>query len=258
MSVLQSTLMSLVRDNRDPTVLIYALENLGKPIPANSKYSDTFIKSRQELQQIFVRLRWDPVGAWDSVGAWDPVGARNPAGARNPTASVASKVLQRQTASQQAVKLAKDKADKADKAEAKVQQAMVRVQQAMVRAQQAMVKAQQQQLQEMAKEQAKQTELINGLLRKLVKEDDAVVLNQLHDEEPMNRYVAVLIADYKRLPIQETLIDLLADRHVAVRQAAHQALVRLGRSTDFGPAPNANATQIGWRSACGVNGTCCR
>jgi hypothetical protein len=60
----------------------------------------------------------------------------------------------------------------------------------------------------------------------------------------MQRWLAVLVASKKRLPVHEKLIDLLKDPHPAVRKAARDALVRIGRSTDFGPLSNATAKQI--------------
>jgi len=102
----------------------------------------------------------------------------------------------------------------------------------------------QQQFEEMAKEQAKQNEILRGLLRQLVKEEDVVIINKLIDPEPMQRWLAVLVADRKRLQVQEKLIDLLDDPHPAVRDSAHHALVRLGRSTDFGPPAKAKAKEI--------------
>jgi hypothetical protein len=91
---------------------------------------------------------------------------------------------------------------------------------------------------------AKQKEMVRGLLRQLVKEDDVVVVNKLIDPEPMQRWIAVLVSDRKRLQVQDKLIDLLDDPHPAVREAAHKALVRLGRSTDFGPPAKAKAKDI--------------
>jgi hypothetical protein len=38
----------------------------------------------------------------------------------------------------------------------------------------------------------------------------------------------------------EDLIDLLSDEESKVREAAHNALVRLSRGKDFGPKPDAN------------------
>src|SRR5438270_9683527 len=92
----------------------------------------------------------------------------------------------------------------------------------------------QKQFEDLLNQYTKQAEKIDGLLRALAKEDGSVVLNQLSDPEPLNRWLAVLVIAKKRMPAEEYLIDLLADKHPAVRQAAHQALARIGRSTDFG------------------------
>lgn len=100
------------------------------------------------------------------------------------------------------------------------------------------------QFEHLQQEYAKEAEKIDGLLRALAKEDGSVVLNQLSDPEPLNRWLGVLVVAKKRMPAEEYLIDLLADKHPAVRQAAHQALARISRSTDFGPAPKATTKQI--------------
>ena len=100
------------------------------------------------------------------------------------------------------------------------------------------------QLQEIAKEQAKQAEILNGLLRALAKEDPENIRRKLQDFDPFTRWLAIQVTGKKRLPFEYDLIDLLDDPHPMVRKAAHQALVRVARSTDLGPLPKASAGDV--------------
>ena len=55
--------------------------------------------------------------------------------------------------------------------------------------------------------------------------------------------VAVQVIGRKRLHLETELIERLDDRDPEVRQAARQALARLARGTDFGPAPAATRAE---------------
>jgi hypothetical protein len=66
-----------------------------------------------------------------------------------------------------------------------------------------------------------------------------LVKEELRDESPELRAAAARAAGLKGLRLGEDLIDLLSDSEARVRQAAHQALVRLSRGSDFGPEPDA-------------------
>jgi hypothetical protein len=90
-----------------------------------------------------------------------------------------------------------------------------------------------------AVEQAKQTEL----LRDLIREGPEVIAEKLKDMQPLVRWLATQAAGRKRLHFEEQLINLLADPYPQVRQGAREALIRLSRGNDFGPAPNATAKQ---------------
>jgi hypothetical protein len=61
------------------------------------------------------------------------------------------------------------------------------------------------------------------------------IVEKLKDADPLVRWVAVNIISRKRIPAEKELIELLSDPVAEVREAAHQALVRLSRGTDFGP-----------------------
>ena len=52
------------------------------------------------------------------------------------------------------------------------------------------------------------------------------------------------VKDVNSLPLEKEIIPLLSDRDAAVKTAAHQALVRLSRGTDLGPAANASGQNI--------------
>ena len=62
-------------------------------------------------------------------------------------------------------------------------------------------------------------------------------MEKLRDPDPTVRWVAVQIISRKRIPAEKELIKLLDDPKIDVRQAAHHALVRLGRTVDFGLRP---------------------
>ena len=82
------------------------------------------------------------------------------------------------------------------------------------------------------------------ILRDLMKQDESAVRSRITEENPLVRLVAIEVAAKKRLPLQKELIARLADPYPLVRQSARQALVRLARSTDFGPEPTATGPQI--------------
>lgn len=197
---LQMTLQSLVRETRDPLVVIYVLENLGRGVPTHSEYYSLFTTYRQEMQLLLIGLQWNP------QKVWGPRGQVN--------ANLANVLLRQQEALRQAIQ------------DAEYQAFMAK------------------QLQQMAQEQAKQAEMIDGLLRELSKEEAVVIANKLIDPDPMMRWLAVQVGGKKRMPIEHDLIKLLADPHLLVRQAAHDALFRLSRGTDFGPDAKATAKQI--------------
>jgi hypothetical protein len=83
-------------------------------------------------------------------------------------------------------------------------------------------------------------EFLNGLFQEMMHLGPDELKSRLADKEPDIRLVAVMAVADRRLHFEETLIDLLNDDPAAeVQAAAHQALVRLSRGNDFGPAPNA-------------------
>lgn len=96
----------------------------------------------------------------------------------------------------------------------------------------------------LAEAKIKQDQLLKGLVQDLAREDKALIGEKLRDPQPLTRWLAIQVAAKKRLPFEQDLIPLLADPQTEVRQAAHQALVRLSRGNDFGPLANATSKQV--------------
>ena len=69
----------------------------------------------------------------------------------------------------------------------------------------------------------------------LARQTSPVLKKRLKDDLPEVRAAAARVVAVKGLPLESELIDLLADTQADVRQAAHEALVRLGEGVDFGP-----------------------
>jgi hypothetical protein len=67
--------------------------------------------------------------------------------------------------------------------------------------------------------------------------------SKLSDQNPEMRWMAIQVAGVKRYPMESDLIGLLSDQDNSVRQAARQALIRISRGNDFGPAVKANKTE---------------
>jgi hypothetical protein len=92
---------------------------------------------------------------------------------------------------------------------------------------------------------AKLKELIDGPVRELMlRAPLETILEKLKSRQPLMRWLAIQVISRKRLHLEREVIEALGDPHVVVRQAAHEALVRLARGTDFGPPRKATATQI--------------
>jgi HEAT repeat protein len=75
------------------------------------------------------------------------------------------------------------------------------------------------------------------LTRKLWNKPIPFLVEKLTDPDPVVRWAAVQIISRKRIPAEKELIERLSDPNVEVRDAAHKALVRLGRTIDFGLQP---------------------
>jgi hypothetical protein len=80
-------------------------------------------------------------------------------------------------------------------------------------------------------------------VRKLMAEMPETLRQQLKDDDPLVRLLAVIAVGRRHLHLEADLIACLKDPQPAVRDAAHQALVRVGRGTDLGPVPDATIRQ---------------
>jgi hypothetical protein len=84
-----------------------------------------------------------------------------------------------------------------------------------------------------------------GLLDKhLARQPAATVKAKLQDDRGEVRAAAARAVAARGLRYGSELIDLLTDADKDVRQAARQALVRLSRGQDFGPAPGASEDEV--------------
>jgi len=81
------------------------------------------------------------------------------------------------------------------------------------------------------------------LVRHLSRQSNSVIKDKLKDDRAEVRAAAASVAGSKGLRLGGELIDLLTDENARVRDAAHIALVRLSRGTDFGPKANASETE---------------
>jgi hypothetical protein len=73
----------------------------------------------------------------------------------------------------------------------------------------------------------------------LSRQGTGILKENLKHEAPEVRAAAARVVGNKGLRFGDDLIDLLADDGADVREAAHQALVRLNRGTDLGPERDA-------------------
>jgi hypothetical protein len=100
------------------------------------------------------------------------------------------------------------------------------------------------QFEQFARDQVRMREMLPGLVRTLSSEEAREVAKKFQDTDPFSRWVAIQVAAKKWMPLEKELIGLLDDPYPGIRDAAHQALIRLSRGNDFGPQANATASQI--------------
>jgi hypothetical protein len=92
---------------------------------------------------------------------------------------------------------------------------------------------------------AEQKPFVRGLLeRNLAQQTPAVIKEKLKDSSPEVRLVAIRVVANRHTALVGELIDLLADEVAEVRQAAHEALVKLNKGEDYGPSTVAEAAEI--------------
>ena len=89
----------------------------------------------------------------------------------------------------------------------------------------------------------KERELLEAVVRQLLREKPDVLRERLTDRNATVRFLTIQVIARRRLPLERALIERLADRDRAVAEAARAALVRLGRGVDFGPVAKATRAQ---------------
>jgi hypothetical protein len=192
-------LNSLVRDSGDPILPLYILNNLGAGVPAQSLYGITVHQVRETARERLLILVWG-----------------RPTPPRRPNLLTDGRLREPLTRLKERLE---------DQREAV---ATLHWQEALVRLRP--------HFEALAREQVKNQEMLQRTLRELSKEDTEGIAERLGDEQPVLRWLAILVAQRKRLHVERELIDLLKDRTPQVREAARQALVRLSRGNDFGLA----------------------
>jgi hypothetical protein len=93
------------------------------------------------------------------------------------------------------------------------------------------------------RDQVQRAVIRDRILRQLSREEPAVVREKLQGEDPLTRLLAVQAAAIRRMPLEGDLIERLTDPMPEIREASRQALIRLSRGADFGPAPSATAAE---------------
>jgi hypothetical protein len=81
------------------------------------------------------------------------------------------------------------------------------------------------------------------LHRHLSRQKETIIKAKLKDDRAEVRVSAARVAGEKRMRLGKELIDLFEDDEARVRDAAHDALVRLNKGTDLGPAPKVSAKE---------------
>lgn len=84
----------------------------------------------------------------------------------------------------------------------------------------------------------------NEFIRKLSKENPGQLQKELASKDPLVRLLVVLTIGQRHLHMEKELIDGLNDPYPPIRDMAHQVLVRVTHSTDFGPIPGASQRGI--------------
>jgi hypothetical protein len=75
------------------------------------------------------------------------------------------------------------------------------------------------------------------LLKKLGDANPDLLRKHIRSDDPPLRLSVVLLVGQRHLHLEKELIELFNDPFPPIRKAAHMALVRVARGTDFGPLP---------------------
>jgi hypothetical protein len=101
----------------------------------------------------------------------------------------------------------------------------------------------------LVRDQAKQKELTQQMWKETMTDSPTKLEKKLTDTQPLVRLAAVQVIGSRRLHLEAELIERLSDPSPPVREAAHQALIRLSRGCDFGPPTGVAAPPEHWRRA---------
>lgn len=99
------------------------------------------------------------------------------------------------------------------------------------------------QVQKLLRKEAEDKEVLELLLREIAGDDEDTLAQKMADLNPFTRLLAAQTAGTRRLHLEANLIQRLDDPELRVREAAHQALVRISRGADFGPAVKSGPKQ---------------
>lgn len=86
---------------------------------------------------------------------------------------------------------------------------------------------------------------LRQLIEKMVKDKPDLLCEKLREGTPLERFLAIQVIGRRRLPLEKDLIETLRDPDKMIRQAAHDALVRICRGTDFGPTAGVSKRGVG-------------
>lgn len=89
-----------------------------------------------------------------------------------------------------------------------------------------------------------QASSLNLFLKKLSVATPELLRTHVGDKDPFVRLLVISTISRRRLHLEKELIERLDDGIPIVREAAHRALVRVARGTDFGPRRGASHTGI--------------
>jgi hypothetical protein len=214
-NLLERRLLFLVRNTQDPFLCWYAIDHVGKDVPPTSRYHTHF----QHLRQKLIKAECDLKIA-HTTGT--PTGKHKLHQPARPTNRLTAEL------------------HLLEKRQKVLEQMKLKEYQLQMTEYQALLKKQ---FEQFVAEQAKKNEMVPGLLRELMQEEPTTVAERLNDTDPFLRWVAIHAAAKKWMPVEKELIELLTDPYPGIREAAHQALVRLSRCNDFGPLPTATEAQ---------------
>lgn len=89
-----------------------------------------------------------------------------------------------------------------------------------------------------------QSSSLNLFLKKLSTAKPELLQAIVAHKDPLVRLLVISAISRRRVHLEKELIERLDDPVRIVREAAHRALIRLGRGTDFGPVPKASRKGI--------------